>query len=269
MSTETIKSGKYTFQLTEDVEYYDGEIYYKMYKITGNIKDCIEISVNYFNKQQNPEATFINLAYDPKCSKGVDLDKGNGSRIMVKAAISHIARKNPLVKEFNFQDSSEIDCTESLSKLRRNNKISLFYFSMAFNEQTWYEKHFGARQKTSAKHERYRQRLNSILHSPELKPTYRHLREKVMVDADVMNETTYNTHSTLSEVFESIPQVERCNHASNWIVGIMEILMKSYVKNDGWIIPVVQPEIRGSRKYYCPKGVRLQETGQDRCIEKA
>ncbi len=276
-TTDIIKVGKYEFEITENINYYEGELYYKTYKIKGNVKDCIGIAVNYLYQQQKPSANFINLAYDEKCSKSVDLDKGDGSRIMVKAALKYVWEKNPLITSFEFQDSSEIDCSESLRFPLNYNKISLFYFSMAFNEQTWYEKYFGARLNTESKHDRYKQRLHNVLHTPELKPTYRFLQQKVMINPEIMNETTYNTFSTLGEVFQSIPKQQRCDNASNWIVGIMEILMKSYVKNSDWIIPMVTSTItyggkrshsHVTRRYYCPKNVRISGNN-DKCIEKA
>jgi hypothetical protein len=219
--------------------------------------------------------------YDPECSTENILEKGTGTIIMVKTLLDYVHKKLPIITEVLFEDKSNIECATDIEIRKKDSKnrkkgtniypIPLYYFSIAFNGATWYEKKFNARQKDETKHTQYREKINKLLYLKEEKSntTFERFLEISQPPKDVIDELRkyYTTSNTFGDFFASIPKMDRCRLVRDWISVFMEHYLEDVFSNANWIIelPVV---IRGGRKntqkYYCPKGrIRHNRTYKD------
>ena len=147
--------------------------------------------------------------------------------------------------------------------------IPLYYFSIIFNGQTWYEKHFNAKQKDEVRHQQYRTRVAEFLYSPEFKSNMHFDRFVSLFDKreDEMTEIYeyYNNANNFKDFFQSIPKQHRCRLVGPWIERFMKYILKDVFYNENWIIHFPLEMSGGNtptkkkngktRKYYCPNGV--------------
>ena len=84
-----VKKGKYTFFITNNIETWNGVITGINYKIGGNIRDCLNISVQFDNNVA-VSASIPHAMYDEECSLYAPLGRGDGSIIMIKTLLIHI-----------------------------------------------------------------------------------------------------------------------------------------------------------------------------------
>ena len=122
------------------------------------------------------------LLSDPECSFITPLEKSGGAIIMIKTLLQYVYTQIPILTHIKFDDKSNIECAteEELKKGSRFRKkgtyvkpMPLYYFSILFNGQTWYEKYFNAKQKDEVRHQQYRTRVAEFLYSPEFKTNIR------------------------------------------------------------------------------------------------
>jgi len=287
-----VNVGKYKFQIMDNTLSLRGQIYCRNFRIRGNNIDCVNVSITY-NENRPVSASIPHIMYDEECSI---FDRGNGSIIMINTLLHHIQQQIPTITEIHFEDKSNIECaTEESKKASRNRKrgtnvypVPLYYFSIAFNGVTWYEKQFKARQKDMSKHTKYRAQidylLNSKLHllsfkSPALRAEMNEegdadcafsMRNGVKTNTsfltfleiskppiEIMDELEqyYNKSDTYGDFFQSMPKKDRCRLVRDWISTFMTHHLKDF-ENTGWIIelPISLRGGKKTRKYYCPKG---------------
>jgi hypothetical protein len=280
-----VSVGKYKFQIIDNILKSEdtGNIYNRSFKIGGDYADCVSVSIRY-NKNQPVYAYIPHAMYDPECSMDVPLERG-GSVIMIKTLLDHVHKILLSIDKVEFEDKSNIECAtenEVLTKGSRFRKrgtnvipIPFYYFSIAFNGQTWYEKHFHARQKDPIKHKAYREMVDLVLNSADFK-------SKMSFDefleitglAQYVDEIKkyYDASDTFGGFFRSIPVSERCRLVRDWIHQFMSYHFKDVFSNSDWIIDIsVKPDAaktplqlqsaskkgggkRKTRKYYCPPG---------------
>jgi hypothetical protein len=149
--------------------------------------------------------------YDPECSMDVILEKGKGTLIMVKTLLDYVHKKIPTITEVLFEDKSNIECATDI-EIQKGSKhkkkgtniypIPLYYFSIAFNGETWYEKQFNARQQDETKHIQYREKINKILYLKEEKSntTFERFLEISQPPKDLIDEL--HEYYTASNTFE-------------------------------------------------------------------
>jgi len=273
-----VTSGPYTFQIVDNtlLSRDKTEIYSRNFKIGGTYPDCVNVSVIYENN--NPvDACMPNLFSDPECSFNQPLDKGDGTILMIKTLLSYVYTQLPTLSQIKFDDKSSIECAtdEELKKGSRFRKkgtyvkpMPLYYFSILFNGQTWYEKHFNAKQIDDVRHQLYRKRVDELLHSNDFKTDMEFgkfvslfdKREDEMIDLYQY----YKNTNTFYQFVRAIPRDERCRLVGQWIEQFMKFILKDVFYNENWIIKL-PIEMRGgnkirnknnkTRKYYCPKGV--------------
>ena len=152
--------------------------------------------------------------------------------------------------------------------------IPLYYFSIAFNGITWYEKHFNARIEDPEKHNLYREKVDELLYSGELKQKtsfieFLRVSRPTVIEIIHELESYYETSNTFNEFFQSIPSKDRIRLVHDWIKNFMMYHLKDVFSNKDWIIEVginenvinenVINEKKGGRKtkrqtkkYYCP-----------------
>jgi hypothetical protein len=169
METIDINVGKYKFKIIDNTLLSrDQIIYSRNFKIGGNISDCVNISIRYI--QGKPVSAYIPLweLRSPMTPPSIENVKGIIS--MVKTLLNYVNIKIPTITEVSFEDKSNIECaTDNTKKVTNICPIPLYYFSIAFNGETWYEKHFNARQKDINKHTKYKEKINKLLYFEEEK----------------------------------------------------------------------------------------------------
>lgn len=274
-----ITSGPYKFQIIDNSLFSrDGsEIYSRNFKIGGTYPDCVNISIIYENNKP-VDATMPILLSDPGCSFDRPLEKGGGAIIMIKTLLQYVYTQLPTLTHIKFDDKSSIECAteEEITKGSKNKKrgtfvkpIPLYYFSILFNGQTWYEKYFNATQKDEARHRQYRKKVNEFLYSLEFKKNmhfdkFASLFDKRQEEMTELYEY-YNNANNFSDFFQSIPKQHRCRLVGPWIEQFMKFILKDVFYNENWVIhfPI---EMSGgnnktrnkkskSKKYYLPKGI--------------
>jgi hypothetical protein len=265
-----VKSGKYTFQITDNTFLYEGEIYSRSFKIGERQLNCIDISISY--KDGKPTAHIPYVEYNPGCSIDTPLDSGRGTIVMIKTLLNYIHSQMPIITEVTFEDKSNIECatdleiTKKCSRFRKQGShiypIPLYYFSIAFNGETWYEKHFNARQKDHKKHSEYKMKINSLLNEPETKSAISFLQFLQMTapPMEIAKELSgyYERTDTFGRFFQSIPKTDRCRLVRDWIGTFMYSKLKGVFDNKDWVIDIPSLITGGGRRstkkrYYCPK----------------
>jgi hypothetical protein len=268
-----VYSGKYKFIITDNTLSAREEIYCRNFKIGGNHSDCVNVSISYKNNEPI-SASMPHIIYDPECSMDTPLDRGGGSVIMIKTLLQHIHAVLPSITEVLFEDKSNIECASEIqknaAKARKRGTniypIPLYYFSIAFNGETWYEKHFNARQKNESKHTAYKTKIASLLYSEEMKKSTEFIEflriAQPPVEIIEELETYYNKSATFSDFFKSIPHIDRCRLVRDWISTFMEHHLRDVFSNKDWVIDIpllLKGGKRNTKKYYCPKG-RIRHT---------
>ena len=267
--------GKYKFQIIDNTLSRDQDIYSRNFKIGGISSECVNVSIGY--RDNIPiSASIPYVVYDPECSIETPLDRGEGSVIMIKTLLNHIHRQLPTLTEVKFEDKSNIECATDIeiekkgSRFRKKGTnvypIPLYYFSIAFNGETWYEKHFRARHRIPETHVKYRDTVNQLLHDKEFKSSisfieFLRISQPPMEIADEL-EAYYMSSNTFGDFFQSIPREHRCRLVRDWISTFMAHYLRDVFDNTNWIIELPIRMSGGksksrnnhTRKYYCPKG---------------
>ena len=181
MEIEIINIGKYKFNIQDNIsKTAEGIIYSRNFKIGGNYSDCVNVSIAYNSNNKPVSAKIITLVYDEECSVSIPLDRGEGTIAMIKTLLRYVHKKVPEITEFVFEDDSNIECgTEEEKYIKRRRKrgtyatpLVLYYFSIAFNGVTWYEKHFNAYQQDETIQKAYRTRVKEFLNNETMKPPF-------------------------------------------------------------------------------------------------
>jgi hypothetical protein len=219
---------------------------------------------------------------------------------MIKTLLMHIKSLHPELKKIRFDDMSSIECAtsgceeveheftdteygtlvkysdEDLEKNRSKQikkgtnlvPMPLYYLSIAYNGESWYEKYFRAVQEDTTKQNAYRVRVNKMLNDVAEKPTeYIDFLKitKVPMNIRAELENFYTNSKTYSEFFHLIPKQDRCRILRPWIKEFMNYYLKGVFSNFDWEIQL--SNIRGGslsktrkkqnkseKKYYCPNG---------------
>jgi hypothetical protein len=274
-----INEGKYRFKIVSNqLKNKDGEIYCYSFKIGGNYSDCVNVSISYDSMGKPIYAKIPTLVYDTECSLTSPLDRGKGTITMIKTLLRHINTQIPEINKFIFEDKSNIECgTEEEQRQKRHCKrdpIALYYFSIAFNGITWYEKNFNAYQKDITVHKLYRKRIKDLLENSEMKPSFNEFLRIAQPQTKYLNELQllYDKSITYGNFFNSMQKDDRCRLVRGWLPTFMGYYLDDVFKNSDWIIDVHKMDntqnmnqYGGTRKkgqkiksYYCPIGcIRL------------
>jgi hypothetical protein len=128
-----VKSGKYTFIINEKTLTRDEDIMYTSLQIGGDYPDCVSIFINYNDKIPS-SAKMPHVMYDEKCvenSNIVNLERGDGSRLMIKTLIAYLRKKYPTITEIEFDDMSSIECAtdeEMAKNIKHVKPMTLYNF---------------------------------------------------------------------------------------------------------------------------------------------
>lgn len=251
--TEIVQSGKYKFTVTRKIQIYREEIFTHTYKVGGDYADCVNIS--YFYENNKPiKAIIPHLLYEPECAVATTLEQGGGSEIMIKTAIRYAYNDVKTLANFEFQDSSHIDCIDKdLTKAppRKTLKpLNLAYFYIAYHGMTWYEARFNAEMKDKNKYKLYRKMLGFLTDSKS-KPSFANFKIIILssfgsLDMYIYVEKLYNKANTYREFFESIPKSKRCDVLYPWLNTFMEHYIGDVFSVKDWLINVDTMDIKKS-----------------------
>jgi hypothetical protein len=186
----------------------------------------------------------------------------------------------PELKYVKFDDMSSIECATEEDN-RKNSRIRkpgtnlvpmpLYYLSIAYNGETWYEKYLKAVQEDNAKHAAYKQKVHKMLYDPTEKPDFIHFLRLTRAPMNIVEELEgyYLQSSTYNEFFHLIPKIDRCRILRPWIKEFMGYYLKDVFSSNDWVISIqtvgggkINGKHNKSRKtHYCTKGfVRSMET---------
>lgn len=110
--------------------------YYPMIRINvgGRDKQCVNVCVYTGSKV----AYLAGVGYDGGCILDGLLERGEGTRDLLRCALMFVFQRYPKLDGINFKDASKIRC-------KNKAQISLAYLGLATRGRTWYENHFGAK----------------------------------------------------------------------------------------------------------------------------
>jgi len=277
MTSTDVSIGKYRFTILDNILEYEGRIFSRNFKIgSKNYSDCVNVSVSYNSNNQPTRAHIPTLVSHRYCAIDNNLDKGEGSILMIKTILRHIHEKIPEITNVSFEDFSKLECgteEESAAKWDRAlgthaYPVSLFYFSLAFNGITWYEKHFNAKL-NSEQYQTYREGVRNVLNNKESKMDFEQFLAIATPTVEQILELKeyYEKADTYHHFFSSIPQKRRCPLVRNWIHTFMAQILKGIFQHTDWFIdintmdtvPITVGGKRNTRKkgrkcdtYYCP-----------------
>jgi len=269
--TIMVTAGPYEFQIIDNTLYSRDttEIYGRNFKIGGSYPDCVNISIIYENNKPI-DASMPFLLSDSDCAFNRPLEKGCTTIIMTKTLLQYVYTQLPTLTHINFDDKSNIVCaTEEELKNGTYKPMPLYYFSILFNGQTWYENYFNATQKDELRHQQYRTRVTEFLYTPEFKTNMQFDRFIALFGKreEEMTELYqyYNNANNFNDFFQSIPKQHRCRLVGPWIEQFMKFILKDVFYNENWVIhfPLemsggnikIRNKNKKTRKYYCPKGI--------------
>jgi hypothetical protein len=274
-TSSNIKFGKYTFTVIENTVMHNNKIYYKTLKLGGHYPDCVNVTINYLNNEP-VSAIMPHVLYDEECVVSTPtveyLDKGDGTKQMIRAIIFYIKTNYPQITELEYDDMSNIECaTETQLKNSKNKKrgtltspMPLYALSILYNGQTWYEKYFNGRLKNDIQHRNYRERVHDVLYNKKNKPTdfnvFTNLMNSSVLYMDELEEK-FNSTETYSDFFQSISKQNRCRLLLPFINKFIDYYFRGIFFNPGWVIPlniVGGKKLKKTRKqYYLPKNIKI------------
>ena len=173
---------------------------------------------------------------------------------MIKTLLMHIKRLHPELETIRFDDMSSIECA--------TDEVPLYYLSIAYNGESWYEKYFRAVQEDTTKQNAYRVRVDKMLHDITEKPTeYIDFLKitKVPMNIRVELEMFYTNSKTYSEFFHLIPKQDRCRLLGPWIKEFMDYYLKGVFSNFDWEINIRDGFFLSktrNKNDYCPNGFK-------------
>lgn len=257
--TIMVTVGPYEFQIIDNTLFSRDktEIYGRNFKIGGTYQDCVNILIIYENNKQ-VDASMRILLSDQESAFNRPYEKGRGAIIMIKTLLNYVFMQLPTLTYIKFDDKSKIECATE----EELNPMPLYYFSILFNGQTWYEKYFNAKQTDEVRHQQYRTRVTEFLYSSEFKTNIPFDRFVALFDKREEDMTElhqyYNNANTFNVFFQSMPKQHRCRLVGPWIEQFMKFILNDVFSNYNWIIHLPLEMSEGnnqSRKYYCPSGI--------------
>ena len=202
-----ITTTNYVFEM-QVMEY--GGIYEIKYGDPENREGpCIDI--NYDTRTDDTILKLESISYYERCAKNKSLERGDGTREMLKSVLKICVDKFPNVKKIYFRDVSAFPCA--------NKYTYLSYYSLLIYGQTWYERYFQAKPINKMDRQSLNEFRELLAHKPE---------------SGIFTFYKHNTdHKTWNEYFAS--KKEDCEFFINIQDEIKKVLKVNLVYSEWYI----------------------------------
>ena len=150
----------------------NGKPYAGSLDLGGVKRVCVRISVNVpdltnederFRNTRGSEVAVIHwIGYSEECSLTSDMPSGEGTRHMVRTAMTLVKKVFPWIERFRLYDSSNINCVDN------SFKVSLADIQISLHGKTYYERYFGAYLEFESIRTDYLERVREMKTAPML-----------------------------------------------------------------------------------------------------
>ena len=264
-----IKTPRYTFHSTLKTLKYNGNPFQYTILFGGVKEECVTINVDAqvnddrFVAVMKPNVAKIPLiSYDPRCSLDVQLDKGEGTRYMIKTAINFVKHKFPYVDTFELDDKSYFECADGM-------QVSLPHYSVAVYDKTWYERNFGAKLQDEYLCERYND-AKKMFSDESKKLPFQAIQTRYFPtnnNFQKLLENVYEKSDTYNDFFMKLKNEHTdkfCDMTKEWLeVFVNDILGQNYL-NNRWIIQSIPSNVRITEIIRLDKGFKFVQKGGKR-----
>ena len=206
----------------------------------GRKLGCVAVTVNvpdpelaasdprFAELEARKSTAFVSwIGYDARCSLDADLPGGEGTRHMVRTALTFVKRTCPWVDAFSLSDAVTVTCAEG-------QRVDLASLSWAEHGKTYYERYFGATISDPGLAAMYAGDT-ARMSDPEAKPhSYEAWARSVAVPAalDGVVRRPYETSATYVDFFRALKKssgTAYCRSVHPWIDAFVRtVLTREY-----------------------------------------
>jgi hypothetical protein len=155
-------------------------------------KDIQCVHINFYTHRSTAELETV--TYDTCCKKDGNLNRGDGTIAMTLCAMNYVVHNYSYINNFKLSDYSNRVCNYGVN----TNNISMFHFSIAYHNSTFYEGVFKAKLEPPEKYNDYRKMVD-LLNNPEIKSQINGIHYFTDYKLELFNNST-----TLREFFNRI-----------------------------------------------------------------
>jgi len=208
----------------------------------GKMKGCVRITVLVPNNDIKDER-FLDLekdkrvakiswiGYSPKCSIQADLLSGEGTRHMVRTAMTYVLDTFCWIDKFSLTDKSKVSCVEGL-------KVSLPHMSIATNGKTYYEKYFHAYLDLDSVRTSYQECIAKFT-DPKEKLSWRQFHDKYRIPEEHISDirTIYEKSGTYTSFFQALRKhcisrdISFCKIINPWVDALVDDMLVNRRRN--------------------------------------
>jgi hypothetical protein len=203
--------------------------------IGGNKDTCVFITVN--NGSDTGFMHNVKVRSLVCETTGLQIN-GNKTVHMINLLFTFIKERLPRVKYIELVDNSEFPCTITADNEKEKTiAISLALYELAFHQQTWYERHFGAKLWNVGLCDLYKK--NGFYEKKPEAYDFKHSMLNTMLD------TLYKTTSTWKDFFDELYKYkERCKLLIPWYKNaLMTIMGNVSFEGQKWVIDLSNSKI--------------------------
>lgn len=226
---------KYGFRTNKPISYF--------VDVGGTMKGCVRVLIEkpdeirrederFRNFEQQKEiATIQWIGFNKKCSVRNDLLNGEGTRHMVRVAMTIVINAFNWITKFKLTDASRVKCIEGL-------EMSLANLSFVTNGKSYYEKYLRA----YLQHEEYRTKYGEA--SKVLSDPYKKLPIQDFGDLfpiDKFTQGIYERSTTYLEFFNNLKDECKkadkvfCEVVHSWLDSFVRFILGSFNLENVWM----------------------------------
>jgi hypothetical protein len=212
--------------------------------IGGKMKGCIRSTVEVPNQdlmkderfafmEQTKNQAFISwIGYNKKCTVKDNLISGDGTRHMLRTAMTFIVNKYTWIDSFTLLDESNTMCD--------NVPVRLSRLSLALHGKTYYEKYLKADLQDETQRSLYKVSVKRFS-DPKNKLPFKRFVDVFPITEPIANaiKDTYESSDTYMEFFQQLRKKYRdtfCSLISPWLNPFIDSQINSNVWFQKWVI---------------------------------
>ena len=203
---------------------------YRVYKqymvfVGGERKGCVVITLGSqpsnarYSSMVSNAAQIPSVDYSPSCSVDRLLERGEGTKYMMKLALRLIKDNSFASYGYDFSSKPErtFELTDFSSFPCGDYSLSLAPMSVALYGQTWYEKHFGAILKDDRMRDIYNDAVNALTDPTNKRPYLQFMGlygYSVPKENLMLFETLYTKADTYQSFFKALRADDRADYCT-------------------------------------------------------